>query len=236
MTVQWQESRSLHEDLERGSLFFPSSICLCGKEGTDPQTVCWRFCLLQAGFAGCAEDFWPRLCLQGCWRGRRGRLCCCFIHSACRRVASPPSGPAQDSHPSPNMKACTASQVQYSILSPAWHPKSNTASQDQCIWQIKPGASELQRNTAGRGPLVQQMGSFPSWGQGVSAEYRNIRDIRCTWERAGRANSQGLNSLSQSQLPLVLENTHQSQGKFTGLVNRAAARSILQMRPTSLHP
>lgn len=135
MTVQWQESRRLYEDLERGSLFFSSSICLCGKEGTDPQTVCSRFCVLQAGFAGCAEDFWPKLCLRRGRRRRCGRLCHRFVPSARRTVADPSSDPAGDSLPFSKYAdrhgiPSPASQVLHGIprpvrlADPAWSPRA----------------------------------------------------------------------------------------------------------------
>lgn len=133
-------------------MFFSSSICLCGKEGADPQTVCSRFQLLQAGFAGFAGDFWPKLCLC---RRCCGRLCHCFVPSACGTEANPSSDPAGGSHPFPNAQTSTASQVP--------HPKSRTASQARVFGRPSLEPRGCQGSGAGRDPYHAECakGPFP---------------------------------------------------------------------------
>lgn len=146
MTVQWQESWSLCEDLERGSLFFiPQHMSVW--EGGHWST---NSLLAVLSAPGCAEDFWPKLCLLAGWRGCCGRLCHCFIHSACRRVASSPSGPAQDLQPSPN--AQTSRLPKFSIPSPAQHPKTSAFGRSG----LEPLSS--QRSTTG----CRKWGPFPT--------------------------------------------------------------------------
>lgn len=114
----------------------------------------------------------PRTSGPNCLRrgrcGRCGRLCHCFVPSAHRTVANPPSDPAGDSLPFSKYAdrhgiPSPASQVLHSIPRPA-HLADRAWSPPGC-----------QRSRAGRGALGGSKcnGSFPSWRQGISAGNRS---------------------------------------------------------------